>query len=424
MFSQDVTTKLYIRKREASEWLVLWIVCLPFAFGLFFSLLNAPALIKYTVDLAWLSLFFILVIKKSAMLHKRLAPLLILITAFFVYTLVIYLFNFQSPFYYLWGVRNNFRFYVFFFAVVSFLDGRDAEAILKIFDTLFWINAVICLVQYFAFGYKQDYLGGIFGVERGANAYTIIFFILIVSKSLLSYMSKRETTFSCFLKCGTALFIAALAELKAFFAFFVIVLVLSAILTAFSWRKVGIIFLVAIVAVFASALLTTLFGFDSSLSLENIWELATQKNYSASGTVNRLSAIPVLAKTIVTELHNRIFGLGLGNCDTSNFEICNSTFYQNYGHLRYNWFSCAILFLETGYIGLIIYMAFFVFCYIAADIQRKNVGSEPLYCQMAMIMSVMCVLFVFYNSSLRTEAAYMVYFVLSLPFIRKKADRI
>ena len=320
----------------------------------------------------------------------------------------------------MWGVRNNFRFYAVFFAVISFLSYDDADMIFKLFDFLFWINFAVSLLQYFVFGYKQDSLGGIFGVEHGANAYTIIFLLIVLSKSLISYMSKQESMLSCFSKCGAALFIVALAELKAFFVFFFIVVILCSILTSFSWRKLIIIMLLAIAAILASALLTSLFGFESSLSLQNIWKLATQKNYSAQGTINRLSAIPVLAKTLLTDFWNRLFGLGLGNCDTSSFKIFNTPFYENYGHLRYSWFSCAILFLETGYLGIMIFLAFFVFCYLLSNKQLKSGSCKPVYCQLAMVMSVMCVIFTFYNSSLRTEAAYMVYFVLALPFIDNK----
>ena len=47
---------------------------------------------------------------------------------------------------------------------------------------------------------------------------------------------------------------------------------------------------------------------------------------------------------------------------------------------------------------------------------------EPELCQISIIMVVCAIMLVIYNSSLRTEAGYMIYFMLSLPFIRD--DRI
>jgi hypothetical protein len=81
-----------------------------------------------------------------------------------------------------------------------------------------------------------------------------------------------------------------LAELKFFFVFFVVMLVIAAMLTAFSWRKLLIFATGGAVIAVTSALLVTLFDFEGFLSFENIWKAATQKHYSSDQTVNRLSA--------------------------------------------------------------------------------------------------------------------------------------
>ncbi len=416
----SVLRNIHIKKRNFSELLTLWIFILPYLLGFMLDLIGFPSMVKYTADIAWITLLVIMLIKKNIFLHKDWLPFLIFVALFFCYTFVLYMLNFQSPFYYLWGLRNNFRYYVFFFALITFITKDDVSTLFKLLDILFWFNAVVTFVQYFFFGYMQDLLGGIFGVESGVNGFTIIFFIIITSKSLLSYMSQGESALKCFSKCGVTLLIAALAELKVYYVLFLLVLGLSALLTAFSWKKFIAILVCVIAAIFGSILLTILFDFDNVLSIKYVWELATQEHYSAEGTVNRLSAIPTLAKSIVTEFGDRLFGLGLGNCDTSAFAICNTPFYQNYGSLRYSWFTCAFLFLETGYMGLLIYMAFFVMCYVLSRKALKSGESNPLLCRMAMIMSVICVILTFYNNSLRAEAGYMAYFILALPFIRDK----
>ena len=416
MFSQGMT-KLYIKKRSFSEILLLWIVFMPFAFGTLLDLFNLPNFIKYALDIAWIILLFLMVFNKSIVLHKWVTPAFITVITFLLYTFLAYIFNFQSPFYYLWGLRNNFRFYVFFFAVISYFSCEEADNVFKILEALFWINAAVSFIQYFVLGYNQDGLGGIFGTETGVNSYSIIFFTVVLSRSLLLYMTKREKAVYCFSKCSVALLVSALAELKVFFVIFIIILFLAAILTSFSWRKFILIFACVIVAMLASVLLTTLFDFDNVLSIKNIWELATQEHYTTEGTVNRLSAIPVLAKTLVTKLNDRLFGMGLGNCDTSAFSIFNTPFYQNYGHLRYSWFSCAFLFLEVGYVGILIYLMFFIIGTVLCFKRLKARETQPLFCQMAIIMFAVCFILFFYNGSLRTEAGYLIYFVLALPFL-------
>ena len=408
---------LKIEKRPLPCWLIYVIVALPFLWGMIFHLLSLPSLIKYTADVAWIVLLCFMVFNRNIRIDKKIFPLFLLVSVFFIYCLILYFLNYQSIIYLLWGIRNNFRFYVLFFAVVFYFRERDADRSFKILDILFWINVPVTLVQYFVFHYEQDYLGGIFGIESGANASTIIFFTIVLSCSILRYMEKKESFALCASKCVVSLFFAALAELKFFFVFFIIIMIMSAFLTSFSWRKLLLFIVCAFLIFVTSTLLVTLFDFEGFLSIKSIWENATQEHYSSDQTVNRLSAISTLSDTIVPEIKDRLFGFGLGNCDTSSFAICNTPFYQNYGHLRYTFFSAAFLFLEVGYVGLILYVAFFVIAYFLIRTRIKKGLCNALYGRTALIMTVLSIILVVYNSSLRAEAGYMVFFVLALPFV-------
>jgi hypothetical protein len=68
---------------------------------------------------------------------------------------------------------------------------------------------------------------------------------------------------------------------------------------------------------------------------------------------------------------------------------------------------------------IIIFLSFFVMCLVKVLRQMKNNVGELLYSQMAIIMAVLCFALTFYNSSLRTEIGYVVYFILALPFINR-----
>ena len=411
---------LKIEKRSFPEWLTLWIFFLPIMWGIIFDLLQLPSILKYTADFAWVILLAFMTIHRKLELHKHTLPILMLVLGFALYSVVLYLFHFQSPFYLLWGLRNNFRFYVFFFAVVKYLKQSDADKILKFLQDLFWVNAIVSLFQYFVFGYKQDVLGGIFGTHVGSNSSTIIFFTIVLSYSFIKYFNGTESVFLCYSKSIVALFISALSELKMFFVVFIVIVFTCAFMAKFTWKKVLILLLAPILVIIFSELLMLLFGFDDFLKIKNIWELATQEHYSSSQTVNRLSAIPTLAKTIVVDLKDRIFGLGLGNCDTSAFKICNTPFYQTYGFLRYTFFSGAFLFLEVGYIGLILFTSFFLLCFILTVKQMKRDNVNKMHCQLAIIMCILAAMLIFYNAALRADVGYMVYFILALPFITNK----
>ncbi|MBR2381015.1 MAG: hypothetical protein IKA84_00780 [Clostridia bacterium] len=198
---------------------------------------------------------------------------------------------------------------------------------------------------------------------------------------------------------------------------------MSAFLTSFSWRKVVIFILGAIIISVSSTILISLFGFEDFLSLEKIWESATQEHYSSEQTVNRLSAIPTLSKMLIPDFSDRLFGLGLGNCDTSSFAICNTPFYQNYGYLRYNFFSAAFLFLEVGFIGLGMYVAFFLIAFALIRKRIKRGLCNELHGKIALIMIVLSMILIVYNASLRAEGGYMAFFVIALPFIDKASSK-
>ena len=119
---------------------------------------------------------------------------------------------------------------------------------------------------------------------------------------------------------------------------------------------------------------------------------------------------------------DRIFGLGLGNCDTSAFSMFNSVFYSQHKSLHYTWFTAPMVYLETGYIGLALYLTFFVACFLGALKKYLKGDGNKIYCEMTMILSIIYCIVAFYNASLRYEAGYMLYFTLALPYMRKSSE--
>ena len=414
--------KIYIKKHTLGEWLTLYIFLMPFFLSFVIDFLKLPDLLKYTIDIVWVLLFAVLMFRGKWQIRKRLAPFLVNVGVLLVYVFTVYLFNFQSPFYFLWGFRNIFRFYVGFWAFATFFDEEMATACLKFADILFWINAAVTVYQFFVMGLKQDYLGGIFGVERGCNGYSTLFFILIVSKSLLDYMDEKEKAWLCLSKCAIALIISAMAELKFFFLIFIVILVLTSVLTKFSWRKVGLMLAAVVVIAVANAVLTIIFGQNRALTFDKVFELIFSQNYASTEDLGRFTAIPTISETFLTTFPKKLFGMGLGNADTSAFAICNTPFFEIYGDLHYSWFNSAFLFLETGYVGLTIYLAFFVVSFISAVNAFKNKRGNVLFSQLAIIFSIMCIVLTFYNSTMRRECAFIMYFVLALPIMAPKSQ--
>lgn len=410
------------RKKSTAEWLALFVLVMPFMFFLLINLLGLPSLVKYMVDIGWLCLLFLMLMYKGGFPNVQAKTLAKTAGFFFLMTLVGFLLNYQSIFYYLWGLRNNARFFVFFFACILFIRERSVEYYLRFFDVLFWINLPIVIYQYLTMDLAGDFLGGIFGTEKGCNAYMNIFLMVVIAKSMLCYMSRSEKLTVCLLKCAAALLIAILSELKMFILELILIVALASLFTEFSVRKLWIIIAVAAGALFAGRAIAVLFpDFSEWFSLENIFESASaETGYTGQNDLNRLTGAAIALNRFLTSLLDKIFGLGLGNCDYAAFDFLTSPFYLSYGSLNYVWFSSTFLILETGLLGFGLYILFFVVVFFTANKREKTEQGNVLYCRLAKIMALMCLALILYNSSLRSECAFMMYFILALPFIRRE----
>jgi hypothetical protein len=413
---------LRIRKRTQPEWLIGYILAMPFLFYILFDLLPFPTFLKYSLDISWICL--VLFLGKSG-IHgpmKTSRAIFLWIVGFLCITFFVYLPQFQSVFYYLWGIRNNFRFYVLFFACAVFLQKRDVEGYFKLFDTLFWINAVVCLVQYILFGKYGDWLGGLFGTEKGCNGYLNLFFVIITANTIISYLLNFESISRCVVKIGTCVIIAAIAEIKFYYVEFLVILVSAMLITNFSWRKLLLIIFGTLGLFLGVGILGMIFPNSKNfLSLDTILQYAmSEKGYTSGGDINRLTAIPYISKRFLNAGAERIFGMGLGNCDTASFSFLITPFYQRFGSSHYLWFSFSMIFLEMGYVGLIFVIGFFVLVFLMGINTKGYSNEDKRYCYISAVVALCCILILLYNVSLRTEAGYMAYFVLSIPFIIRK----
>lgn len=343
---------------------------------------------------------------------------------FFGLTIAGQLLSYQSILYYISGLRNNGRYFVFFFACILFLKAQWREWYRKVFDILFWINLVVTLYQYFVLEIDWDYLGGIFGTAAGCNAYTNVFFLIVITLSLLRYLNGQEKAWLCCAKCAAALLIAAMAELKMFVLEFAAILVLALVLTKFSRRNL-IVALCGLAGVFLCIrLMVLIFPFwDGWFSIQNIWETATSSDgYTGSGDMNRLTAVPIAWNTYLQTWPQKLFGLGLGNCDAAPLPGMTAPFYGANWQTNYIMFSSGFIMLETGLVGLITYLGIFLTIFFAAWHLRRSGKRDSVYCLTTEILALMCFALFLYNCTLRTEVGFMLYFAMALAFVQESKE--
>ena len=413
---------LRFKKRSPREILIWLVLVLPFLFVLVMDIMHMPSAVKYICDVCWVLLLFLMMLSRYRNVWKA-RVLRMFIVCFFVYTLLSYLVEFKSIYYYLWGARNNFRYFAYFFAVAMFFNKDDIDDSLKLFDRLFWVNIVVCLVQYFALGFKGDQLGGLFGTVEGSNSFTNIFFCIMTTKSLVFYLQKKEKLSVCIARCVAILIVVAFAELKFFFVEFAIILILAVVFARFSFRKAFFTIFGFLMLMVAVQLMSIIFPFfENFFSIESIVEYAGQAGYTNKGDVNRLTVITTTIDRWLKTPAEQLFGFGLGNCDyASGYDFLTTEFFKRFEGTHYTWFSIAFMFLECGYIGLAFYIGFFILTFFMIKRIEKTLDQEDkTYCHFSSIMCICCLMFILYNSSMRMDCGYMAYFTLAFPFIIKK----
>lgn len=403
--------------------MMLFIFFFPAAQAFLTELLPIPDAIKFLCDGFLVLLLLKLFSQRFTKIDNYLMPFVVIVDLFFFITLVGYLFNYQSVFYYLWGLRNNIRMFVAFFAFAYLADWEDAKGWIKALDVLFVINFAVVILQYFS-GYGQDYIGGIFGTSKGCNGSLLIFLCIVFAKTILSFMRGEEKMSKCIFVSVASLLVSTLSELKMFFILFILILFMASFMTAHSIKKTLFFAFGAVLVVLFSTLLTVLYkDFTDFLSFDSLIKALTDTGYATDEDVGRFTALPVISQRFLPGFFRKLFGLGLGNCDSSSLSMFNTPFFESHQTVHYSYFSYAFLFLETGFVGLALYASFFVASFFVSRKLKKLEMADEFACQMSIILSVISLILLVYNSSLRMEIGFMLFFVLALPIISANEQR-
>ena len=158
--------------------------------------------------------------------------------------------------------------------------------------------------------------------------------------------------------------------------------------------------------------------FYTRISLDKIIQTATSTaGYTGVGDYNRLTAIPRVWTEFLNSGYRKLFGLGLGNCDGGFTDALTPAFYYDNYHLHYILFLSGFILLETGLVGSLLYLAFYPGVFLLAHHLERSGKADPVFCQIGKIMAFYSLVLYIYNSSLRSEDGYLIFFSLALPFL-------
>lgn len=354
----------------------------------------------------------------------------------FIVATIMALFNGVGITLIIWALRNLLRFYIFFGACISYLGQEDVIEFYVLLEKLFYVNIGFIFIQYLI-GYRQDYLGGLFGTETGANAFSNVFMLLVCSYTVARWFEKKEKIQKTALIVLLSLFISIITETKIFLIEIIIIVVLNAVVIGILEKKYkalvkGTLITIIVVGgvIIGAKYIAKMYPNLSNsnfLSVEGVKYILTRESgYTGYGDLNRLTAITSINKLDYynsSYLH-QLFGIGLGGAEySSSSTALQSAFYSRYAYLHYYWFSHAWMYLECGYVGLIGYILGLL-SNIPSGVKIIRRWKRNMLDMSAVVtgvvISTMTIILYIYNQSLRVESAYLIYFAFSAIFIGGK----
>lgn len=398
---------------------ILVVLCV---FGLI-DFLHFPNVLRYTMDLILLYTIVKSIGKINRTFRRNYGTFfLLLLILIFSTSLFGGIINSISPLYYFWGFRNYSRFYLFFIVSVVLLGESDIDKLVSMIEKVFFINVIICTIQYFIMGLNGDFLGGLFGRQQGCNAYMNILLCIVWASQLGKYvMRKSSLIYTAMIAIG-CLYLATLADIKLYFIEFVLFIFVAILSKKLTLRNLKIVLLGLAAIGLATFLLTVLVpdSLDFFLDAKTRSFYLGGNGYTNTGDLNRFTAIEKIYSKFFENLPlNNFFGFGLGSCDTSNFTFLQTPFYTTFGYLHYRWFSHAWIYLEQGWIGLILIFLFFFamlfyMIYVKKQIVRTDLWIIAVLCWMSSFIGLI------YNSATQTEACYLIALICAVPFVLMK----
>ena len=390
------------------------------------DVLHFPSYISYLTDILLLIVIFSVFYKKKTFdIYTGAIPQYIIVALIFIFMVIGAIINAVEPLLVLWGMRNNLRFFLFFFMCIVLLDKSDIDCFIKLFKVFFWINFVMVLIQYFGFGLSGDYLGGFFGTARGCNGYLNVFLCIILSITLSEFFSGKIKFRIMLAYMILSLVVASFAELKIFYIELIMMVIVVIFLTKPSMKTIVISLTLIAIIVFGSIALFLYdpYSFNIFFDSDALEFYLSGNGYTNSGDFNRFTAISQIQTQFFGDnMFLTIFGFGLGNCEYSQFEFLRSDFSEMYGHLNYRWFTHAWVYLEQGIVGIILIVAFFVSLLVYAIKFARLKNSHYMVISIAFIPT--CLIGLIYNVGIQVESCYLIALVCAIPYIINKSNDI
>lgn len=329
-----------------------------------------------------------------------------------------------SPACVIWEMLIQLRIPCFVLLCVTYWSRDDVHTVMGTLMRLQPINLIFAAVEYFALGLTGDCCGGLFGTAAGSNMMLNMYLVVVVAYAASVYLGSAETGVSFGSLLFTTLssfFVATLSEIKFFYLEAVIVVLIA----MFFGRKSHRLFLLSVVFSISLGLglgfLAAYFpeSFDMLFDIDALQAYDDGSNVATSGYgISRAGAIEQIDQMFFgNDVALKVAGYGFGSTTMSSINIFCSPFYWSYSWLRYYYSQIAMLYLQNGYIGLLMYFSIHLFTLFFCLKNKTWFADAPWVRVFSICIGAMFFLNCFYNGSSRSYASLLWAMCFAIPFI-------
>lgn len=322
---------------------------------------------------------------------------------------------------FIWEVRTLFRFPLFLVLCIAFLSPKDIFTLKDKADKLFYINFITSLIQYYIFNINGDYLGGVFGIQQGCNAASLFFLTIYITFIIEDYIKYRKNTQTTILKLILCFWIILYAEIKIMLITIIVIVIILTILHKKNKRTIIITSFTTICIFIFIALYAIIYQNNEMFTSKGMKDYTLNAYVTDDFKIGRSNAFETINRLFIdNQHHNRLLGLGMGYTSNSEKFALNG-FHKKWGDTQYTNFLHSALYIENGYIGLTLYLLFWIsFTYILYKRIKKSPRINSYYIS-AFVIAICTILTIPYNSGLKLPSAYFIYFILAIPFVYRNS---
>ena len=325
--------------------------------------------------------------------------------------------NSSSIFNFAWGYRCSYLQIAALFVTASLCTLRDFHKLFEYLYYFFILDLLLAVYQYVVLGYYQDLNNGAFMGGAGQD----FFCAAVFAYHYYMYIEKKcPIKKVAFIFAGCVL-IAVLEEEKFIFIELAGIVAYQTLVSKFSVVRLALLILVVIGLSYGIDYMGEVNGHDTSTltDINSFVEFAQMVGYGYE--LPRVGSSVYIEKMFFHDDANVLFGLGLGMCEDSSLSLVDTSFFERHGWLNYFYFPFQIGFLQTGWVGVISFLALFVIMIVQ---QWKSMLKAPrgmkAYHHITIVLSFIAIGTYWYNGTLRLGNALLPYVVLAIGFVANK----